>query len=476
MKKYEQFIAKEDIELIHENTIRILENVGVKFEHEEALEIFRKHGMRVEGDVVYMGEKDVRAALSTVPETFTLYSGRGTVEVGDGSMVKLPVGCPAFIEDRGNIRKILNKDIIDLFKLIDTSPLLDCNHVNFFTESEGFSDDVKRYSYLALLMKYSNKPFPFAIPDTSAEKGSLREAMAGGLRLMKRFEGVEDKCLASVGINPLSPLCYDHAPIERIIGTCSENQGIWLASCVMPVLTAPPSVASILTMVNAEILAGFVFTQLLKPGTPMIYANVSGSTDLRTIQLSMGNPEAALMIYGTAALADYYRVPFRAGGAISDAKDLDFQAGMESMMMAEATVEAKPDMILHSTGCLGTYNIVSFEKMLMDEEIFAYAERIHRGIDVTEKKICFKDIEKTGPRGNFLSGRTPKMYREEFYLTQYLNKADANDWQNKGRVGLKENAGQKVQERIEAYQAPEITKEQEELLKPYLPEDYRDQI
>ena len=476
MKKYEQFNAKEDIELIHENTIRILENVGVKFEHEEALEIFRKHGMRVEGDVVYMGEKDVRAALSTVPETFTLYSGRGTVEVGGGSMVKLPVGCPAFIEDRGNIRKILNKDIIDLFKLIDTSPLLDCNHVNFFTESEGFSDDVKRYSYLALLMKYSNKPFPFAIPDTSAEKGSLREAMAGGIRLMKRFEGVEDKCLASVGINPLSPLCYDHAPIERIIGTCSENQGIWLASCVMPVLTAPPSVASILTMVNAEILAGFVFTQLLKPGTPMIYANVSGSTDLRTIQLSMGNPEAALMIYGTAALADYYRVPFRAGGAISDAKDLDFQAGMESMMMAEATVEAKPDMILHSTGCLGTYNIVSFEKMLMDEEIFAYAERIHRGIDVTEKKICFKDIEKTGPRGNFLSGRTPKMYREEFYLTQYLNKADANDWQNKGRVGLKENAGQKVQERIEAYQAPEITKEQEELLKPYLPEDYRDQI
>lgn len=476
MKKYEQFIAKEDIELIHENTIRILENVGVKFEHEEALEIFRKHGMRVEGDVVYMGEKDVRAALSTVPETFTLYSGRGTVEVGGGSMVKLPVGCPAFIEDRGNIRKILNKDIIDLFKLIDTSPLLDCNHVNFFTESEGFSDDVKRYSYLALLMKYSNKPFPFAIPDTSAEKGSLREAMAGGIRLMKRFEGVEDKCLASVGINPLSPLCYDHAPIERIIGTCSENQGIWLASCVMPVLTAPPSVASILTMVNAEILAGFVFTQLLKPGTPMIYANVSGSTDLRTIQLSMGNPEAALMIYGTAALADYYRVPFRAGGAISDAKDLDFQAGMESMMMAEATVEAKPDMILHSTGCLGTYNIVSFEKMLMDEEIFAYAERIHRGIDVTEKKICFKDIEKTGPRGNFLSGRTPKMYREEFYLTQYLNKADANDWQNKGRVGLKENAGQKVQERIEAYQAPEITKEQEELLKPYLPEAYWDQI
>lgn len=476
MKKYERFIAKEDIELIHENTIRILENVGVKFEHEEALEIFRKHGIRVEGDVVYMGEKDVRTALSTVPETFTLYSGRGTVEVGDGSMVKLPVGCPAFIEDHGNIRKILNKDIIDLFKLIDTSPLLDCNHVNFFTESEGFSDDVKRYSYLALLMKYSNKPFPFAIPDTSAEKGSLREAMAGGIRLMKRFEGVEDKCLASVGINPLSPLCYDHAPIERIIGTCDENQGIWLASCVMPVLTAPPSVASILTMVNAEILAGFVFTQLLKPGTPMIYANVSGSTDLRTIQLSMGNPEAALMIYGTAALADYYRVPFRAGGAISDAKDLDFQAGMESMMMAEATVEAKPDMILHSTGCLGTYNIVSFEKMLMDEEIFAYAERIHRGIDVTEKKICFKDIEKTGPRGNFLSGRTPKMYREEFYLTQYLNKADANDWQNKGRVGLKENAGQKVQERIEAYQAPEITKEQEELLKPYLPEAYRDQI
>ncbi|MEG0378170.1 MAG: trimethylamine methyltransferase family protein [Eubacterium sp.] len=126
MKKYEAFISKEDVEMIHENSMRILENTGVKFEDEEALALFRKHGVRVENDVVYLKEADVKKALESVPEQFTLYSSKGSVEIGNGSMTKLPVGCPAFIEDDGHIRGIKNADIIDLFKLIDTSDVIDC--------------------------------------------------------------------------------------------------------------------------------------------------------------------------------------------------------------------------------------------------------------------------------------------------------------------------------------------------------------
>lgn len=473
MKAYERFISKKEIELVHEQSLKILEKIGVKFEHEFALEVFKNHGVRVEGDMVYLDEKTIQSILDLCPEKFTLHSSKGNIDIGGGTFVKLPVGCPAYIKSDEGIKKIKNSEIIKLFKLIDTSDSIDCNQVNFFLEDKGFTPEIKQYSYLALLHKYSNKPSPFAIPDTSCVKKNIRQEFAKGIQLTKRFEGIQNKLVSSVGFNPISPLCYDRDPIERLLGACDENQSIWLASCAMPVLTAPYSVASMMAMTNAEILAGIALIQLINPGTPIIYGNVSGSTDLRTIQLCIGNPEAALIAYATAGLADYYGIPFRTGGSFSDAKEVDFQAGMESMMMTQATTEIKPDMILHALGSIGTFNVVSFEKFLLDEEIYKFTERLNRGIDVSEEKFCFDILEKVGPRGTFLKGRTPKMYREEFVLPKYLNKADPNDWQSRGSEPLTDVVKKEVEERIRSYQSPKITPEQEALLNPYLPEAYR---
>lgn len=477
MKAYERYISKEDIEKIHEHTLTLLQEVGVKFEHDETLELFKKHGAKVEGDLVFIDEKMLMDALATVPSTFTIYSSKGNTSIGNNSYVKMPVSGSAYIKDGERIRAFTNTDIINWFKLSDTSNVLDCVMTNPCFVSKDFSRDESELGFLAMLLKYANKPLPFANPSTAAvSKDRIRSAYKRGIKLVKDYEGMYDKVVSSHGFNPISPLCYDHDPLERIFAVCEEKQGVWFATCAMPGLTAPFSVISLMTVANAELLAGIVLTQLIEPGTPIIYANVSGATDLRTVQLCMGNPEASLMFYATAGLADYYKIPFRTGGAFSDAKDVDYQAGMEAMLSIRTTSEVKPDMVFHALGTMGTYNVTSFEKFILDEEIYGYTERLNRGIDASEEKFCMDAIRKTGPRGTFLSGRTPKMYRDEFYLTQYLNKADPNEWQNNGAVTLKEKMKEEVLKRIEAFTPAEVTKDQEKLLNQYIPETYLQHI
>lgn len=475
MQNYEKYITKEDVSKIYAVSLKILKEIGVKFEHTEALDLFKKNGAEVENDIVHIDEKMVEEALKNTPSQFTMYAYNGNIDFGGGSYVKHAVISPTYIRKDETIRKINHDDIVDFFKLIDTSPVIDTTFLYFNMGSDfvkGFSQEQKLFGLLATQLRYANKPCGFAEPDVTFTK-NIRETCKKAIQIQREFNGIDDKPISETGINPLSPLTYDHDPLERFIANIEEGQIIDISPCILPALTGPYSIASVLALANAEVLAGIVFAQLWKPGTNIFYSGVSGATDLRTVQLCMGNPETALLAFGTAALADLYHIPFRTAGCFSDAKDVDFQAGMESMLMGQATADIKPDMILHALGSMGTYNIVSFEKLLLDEEVYGYADRMNRGIDCSDEKFCFDSIKKVGPRGTFLQGRTPKMYREEFYLCKYLNKKDANDWQNAGSESLKEAVQKEVEKRIRSYKIPDITKDQLKLISAYIPDLYR---
>lgn len=475
MEAYEKFISKEDVEKIHEESLRILKEVGIRFEHPQVIKIFKEHGLKTEGNTVFIDKKTVEDQLACIPKSFTIKSSKGDSEYGVGKCHKMPAAGNIFIQDNGVVRKMKNEDVINQFKLSDTSKLIDTNYMNVFLEEKTFTEEQKIYGTMAMHLKYSNKVGPYVLPNTF-QVAEIHDPYVKGLKLIKEFEDKSEEYVCIISINTLSPLCYDHDPLEKMLIAGEENQPIWISPCGMPSLTSPPSVMGMMAMTNAEILGGLVLAQMIKPGIPCVYGNASGSTDLRTIQLCIGSPESVLVIYGTKALADYYGLPCRAGGGLSDAKDFDFQAGSESMMLIYASLSANPDLLFHACGIMGSFNIISFEKFLADEELYLMCERILRGIDCSEEKGCFEMIKKTGPRGTFLKGRTPKMYREEFYLSQYFNKADPNQWKESGAISLRESIGSKVEERIKSYEKPDITKEQERLLSRYIPNEYQVKI
>jgi len=480
MKSYEQYVSKDDVKRIHENTLRILSEVGVKFESKKALEIFKNHGVKVDGEIVYIDQATLEECLALTPKTFEMtvnYDGTKQT-LGDGAMLTCVIGHPAYISKNGMISQITSDDCIDQFKMSETSTVANSANLNFaFLNKIKHTEEQRVMGQIAFLLKYSTKhkvhcdPYVMGMRPDKAYTYSAK-----GIKLMKRFFGTEDDHIMFTIINPLSPLCFDEAPINKMLAYTEENQVCVISPCGMPLLTSPATVAGMMSETNAEILAALVFIQLTRPGTPVIYGNTSGATDMRSIQLCIGTPETALVSYATAALADYYHLPFRTGGALSDAKDFDAQAGAESMMMMHATYNVKPDFVLHHIGCMGSFNIVSLEKFILDEEIAMMVQRQLRGIETTEETLCFDEIKKVGPRGRYLNGRTPKIYRKEFYLGNLFNKDDPNNWQRSGAKSVFEVAKESVQKRISQYEKPELTKEQLAIVTPYLPDEFKKDI
>lgn len=387
----------------------------------------------------------------------------------------MPLGGNIYINDGGKIRKTTNDDAINQFKMAYGSPCLNVCAISTLPDLTGLNKEQKIFGPMAITLKYSDKYHVSMNPNTyKLSDDESDETIRASIELIKHFYGITGEKNVSVrSINVLSPLAYDKTPIDRLFVNLESKQPVMISPCAMPLLTAPASVAGMISQNNAEVLAGLVLCQLISPGNPFIYGNTSASTNMQYIQLAIGAPETVLVSYATAGLADMYKLPFRTGGGLSDAKDVDAQAGAETMMMIRATLDCEPDYVMHFIGCSGSFNLVSFEKYFVDEEIVMMATRMLEGIDCTEEKLCFDEIVKVGPRGTFLHGRTPKMYREEFVMAKLFNKDDPNNWQNSGAASIKEIAAEKCKERIASYTPPQRTKEQLSLIEKYLPEQYK---
>ena len=477
MKNYERIVSKTDIENIHELSLKILASVGIQFEHPRALEILNANGCRVDGQKVFFDRSIIEETIEKIPASFELYTQTGPTTVGHGSMLMEPVSGNIYINDGAKIRRTTNEDTVNMFKLADTSDIITSNYLNYFSDESSMTEDERLFYQTAMMLKYSNKatleiyPFPLGLPhDYDFEAMYCRS-----FEFINTFYG-NDTPHGIYLVNPLSPLCYDTDPLQKLMIMAEHGIPMMLAPCAMPMLTAPYSVYSMIAMTNAEVLAGAVLTQLIAPGHPMVFGNTSASTNLRTVQLAIGSPETALVSYALAGLADFYQVPFRTAGGLSDAKSCDVQAGLESMLMCMTTLDIKPDYILHGCGTIGSFNVMSFDKFLMDEEAYRMAARFLKGIDTSEEKSCFDLLTEIGPRGNFLHGRTPKMFKEEFFTPKLLNKEDPNQWQNAGSRPLTDALSEERAKRIAAYNPPKLSSEQEWLVNQYIPHKYRETL
>ena len=143
------------------------------------------------------------------------------------------------------------------------------------------------------------------------------------------------------------------------------------------------------------------------------------------------------------------------------------------MMTLLPTYLGNADFVSHSVGTLGSFNLGSFEKLVLDEEVVSMLKRLYEGIAISDKKDGVDLMLKVGPRGNYLKGRTPKDYREEHYLPKYFNK-QGDKLADREKFGTALNRAKKeVQRRVNEYELPETTKKQKEILNEYLPDPYK---
>jgi trimethylamine--corrinoid protein Co-methyltransferase len=235
--------------------------------------------------------------------------------------------------------------------------------------------------------------------------------------------------------------------------------------------TGPITLSGTLALHNAQILAGIVLTQLVNPGTPIAYGGISGPADLRTGNILYGAPELSKATAAIAQLADYYNLPSRSGGSLTDAHLPDIQAGVESTLALLTAAQSGIHLISYTCGMMGSFLSLNFEKFLIDEELCGKVKNLMAPITITSEEIDLKNIEEVGIGGNYLTTKqTFERCRTEFFSPNLMVSQSYDAWKEGGMKRLEDKASGLIEKRLQSYEKPIIDKEVEQSLQKYVAE------
>ena len=457
MQRFE-IMTKAQVEKVHATTLRILEEIGVDFGHAPALELLKKGGAKIDGQRVYFPEHLIETQLKKAPAEFTMYARNPehNVVFGGDHMVLSPGYGAAFVTDLENgRRKATMLDYENFVKLAGASANLDILS-GTVVEPTDIPYETRHAHMLYGAMKYSDKCFMGSSLGARAVSDCIQMAaiLFGG-----RDQLAEAPVMMSV-LGPLTPLKYDTRMLEALMEYASAGQPQMISSLAIAGATGPVTLAGNLALQNAEVLAGIVLAQLVREGTPVILGGVSSNAEMRNGTLSIGSPEMAMNTAATAQMARFYGLPVRSGGAICDAKFPDGQAAYESMMSLLMARVCGVNFVMHGAGILETYNCMSYEKFVIDDEMCGMIKRIQKGYEVNPDTLAFDIIKQVGPGGHFLDNdHTFDHFRTEFYQPQLSNRDDFVSWEANGSPTSLDAAHGKYKIILESYEAPQLPPE-----------------
>jgi len=453
-----QILTQNEIEKIHETRLRILEEVGVVFSYAPAREILAKGGAKVDGQRVYFPPAMVEEALKKAPSSFKLHARDPQKDVVIDTKTTTyvgPYGSPYVIDlDKGRRESTL-EDFINITKLEHMMDNIDImSHIP--CEPNDIPPEKRAAEMCYLTLKYSDKPLMGSVLGYENAKKNIEMAalVFGGVDVIK-----EKPVIISIPCT-LTPLSYDDKMAGAIIAYAEYRQPQLINSLCIAGATTPATVAGTVALQNAEILAGIVLAQLVSEGTPIVYSASSSNAEMRYGTLSIGSPEDAVFSLVNGQLAKYYNLPCRISGALSDSKCCDTQAAYESAVTLTMAQMAGGNFILHAAGILDGYNTVSYEKLMIDDEIIGMLRRIDRGVTVNEDTLAFDVIKEVGPQGEFLSHEHTFMhFRSEFYQPVLSDRQNADQWEKNGALTAEQRANARWKKMLEEYVEPKLDKD-----------------
>jgi trimethylamine---corrinoid protein Co-methyltransferase len=423
-------LSRDELEAIHDATLRLLEEVGVLVREPRAQRLLTEAGALrdAETDRFRFPGSLVTSAVAAVPKQWTWYAreSKHNLVVGEGGRTRLGPGsaCNRIVDfDTGQVRPATTKDGDDLVRLLDALELVDISYTPVsFGEAEGPPGFVE-VACMVRDVQNTSKVFVGPSYDGAMARNGLRIAavLAGGEEPLRKRPMVAGYC------DPVGPLIHDRAMTETLIEYASMGQPVFVTVLDLAGASAPPSLAGTLLQQNAEVLSGVVLAHLVNPKAPVIYGCVSGALDMRTGSAALGGPEAGLLSIASVQLAHFYGLPCTVGGQ-SDATVHDAQASLEKATTLLASVLAGADFVDLFFGSYAGYDTTSFEQIVLDHDIAGYAFRYAGGIEVNEETLGLDLLREVGPGGAFLRNRralqfTRQRMRKEFYFPDVLRRS-----------------------------------------------------
>jgi trimethylamine--corrinoid protein Co-methyltransferase len=452
-----QALTKREIAAIKDASLIILRDTGVMVHHDEMLRLLGEAGARLDAarKIARLPEKLVMDSVSRVGKQYVLH-GRDksrTARFGYGDLVLMSSpGQFAWIDlETGQRRPATIQDTHDAIRLGDA--LENITIVGAMAQPETISEKYRDVVLTAELVKRTTKPTRCWVRNGAAARCILEiyRTVAGGDAALQAQPMIE------AFLEPISPLQLPGDGLDIVKEFAQAGQPVSIGPMAMTAGTAPGTLAATLAQENAEILAGIVITQLLAPGTPIMYGGIPHIMDPRTGICSFGSPEQGLMAVAMTQIARSYGLPVYINVGLTDAKLPDAQAGMEKAATLLPGVLAGADTFGHC-GICGTDHAGSLLWLAFDDELMSYVKRMARGFAVDAEHLATEVIHSVGPAGNFLAEEhTVRHFRAEMWLPMSVWTRQPYDlWQSEGATSFADRLRGRVRDILTTHQPPAL--------------------
>ena len=446
MRSY-KLLTEEELKKIHESTLDIMENVGIKFTEKEALDIFSDAGFAVDAEgIVKFNPQLVEEYIKKAPSRFTRkgLDPKYDVDMGGGKLYMGGGSLPIHIIDPDTYERKdpTIKDMVRFTRLVD--------RLDNFAIGNGVVQPREIPTKVMHAVWNRNAAFNTSKPSccwyalnrqTAQDTINILSAASGGIENLKTSK------TWAITICPDSALTWGHS-IWGVIEMAKVE--IPLEILPMPFCGSiyPVTIPGALVQANAETLAVVVLAQIINPGCPVIYApSYGGIMDMRVGSHCFGTPESALYGAAAAQLGKWYNLPTNIMMGTTDSKAPDAQAAYEKMMTFLLPALAGTDCMSLTGGMLDFALSASYEQMIIDNEIAGQVLRLRKGFDVNEETLAVSVIKQVGHGGMFLdTEHTLRHFKDELYFTNFADRSSYETWASAGRKDILHKAKEKAAE------------------------------
>jgi trimethylamine--corrinoid protein Co-methyltransferase len=440
-------LSEESAERIHETAMRVFEEVGIEVNSDKAFDLFRNTDARVDEQNrrVRVPRDMVMSLVSKAPSQVILH---GRVKKHDltlgGSRVYAGTGGTALnVLDRkdGHKRVATLNDLKEIARLVDN-----LENIHLFMLPTYPSDvpvekvDVNRF-FAGL--DNCRKHVMGGVYTLEGTKQVIRMAqtIAGSARKLR------ERPIVSIITCTISPFKIDQLYGDMLVTVARTGVPVVCPAEPLSGSTAPVTLAGTLTVQVVDSLAGVLISQLANPGTPVIFGSVASSTDLRDLKYITGSVETGLLNAAGAQMAQFYKLPFYATGGMTDSNIIDAQSGYESSITNLLCALAGANFIHDAAGLIEFALTMSYEKLVIDNEILGMIMRAVKGIEVNDETLAFDVMKKVGPGGHFVSSKHTRSHmRQEHYIPTLSSREFRERWEEQGSKDTFMRAREQVEE------------------------------
>ena len=452
-----EVLRPEQIEKIHEASLRILEEIGMEFLDAEALSILKSAGAKVDAasQRVKLDRGLVLESIAKVPREVTLHARNpernltfGGNHVNFGSVASAPN-----VNDMDRGRRPGNfQDYCELLKLVQTYNIV--QFTGGYPVEPADRPPATRHldAHLAAITLTDKLWHPYSLG---------RHRIADAIEMICIARGItkeqlrREPSLFSI-VNSNSPLRLDGPMLQGLMEMARHGQPVVLTPFTLSGAMAPVTIAGALAQQNAEALAGITMIQLVAPGVPAMYGGFTSNVDMKSGAPAFGTPEYARAAMAGGQLARRYGFPYRSSNACA-ANAVDAQAAYESEMSIWGAVMGGVNMMLHGAGWMEGGLVASFEKFILDVEMLQMMGEFLQPLEVTDDTLGLDAMTDVGPGGHFFgTAHTMARYETAFYSPILSDWRNYESWRLAGAQTAEQRANAIWKQALAEFQPPPL--------------------